>query len=84
VVLSAVLGTILYRITLVSVIYGGGGFFVKEHAKLFTSVTAALINLVVIMILTRVGLHFRIVQYILRLGYKPHLLSRSTTAWPLS
>jgi len=55
VVLSAVLGTILYRITLVSVIYGGGGFFVKEHAKLFTSVTAALINLVVIMLLTRVG-----------------------------
>ncbi|EDW40165.1 GL25113 [Drosophila persimilis] len=54
VVLSAVLGTILYRITLVSVIYGGGGFFVKEHAKLFTSVTAALINLVVIMILTRI------------------------------
>lgn len=83
-VLSAVLGTILYRITLVSVIYGGGGFFVKEHAKLFTSVTAALINLVVIMILTRVGLHFRIVQYILRLGYKPRLPSRSTTAWPLS
>ncbi|XP_032575039.1 anoctamin-4 [Drosophila sechellia] len=54
VVLSAVLGTILYRITLVSVIYGGGGFFVKEHAKLFTSVTAALINLVVIMLLTRI------------------------------
>ncbi|KAH8380272.1 hypothetical protein KR009_009759 [Drosophila setifemur] len=54
VVLSAVLGTILYRISLVSVIYGGGGFFVKEHAKLFTSVTAALINLVVIMILTRI------------------------------
>ncbi|KAL7732969.1 hypothetical protein ACLKA6_002780 [Drosophila palustris] len=54
VVLSAVLGTIIYRITLVSVIYGGGGFFVKEHAKLFTTVTAALINLVVIMILTRI------------------------------
>lgn len=52
--LSAVLGTIIYRISLVSVIYGGGGFFVKEHAKLFTTVTAALINLVVIMILTRV------------------------------
>ncbi|KAI8040746.1 hypothetical protein M5D96_006689 [Drosophila gunungcola] len=28
--------------------------FVKEHAKLFTSVTAALINLVVIMLLTRI------------------------------
>lgn len=55
VVLSAVLGTIIYRISLVSVIYGGGGFFVKEHAKLFTTVTAALINLVVIMILTRVS-----------------------------
>ncbi|KAH8396707.1 hypothetical protein KR215_002797 [Drosophila sulfurigaster] len=54
VVLSAVLGTIIYRISLVSVIYGGGGFFVKEHAKLFTTVTAALINLVVIMILTRI------------------------------
>ncbi|XP_004518751.2 anoctamin-5 [Ceratitis capitata] len=54
VVLSAVLGTIIYRISLVSVIYGGGGFFVKEHAKLFTTVTAALINLIVIMILTRI------------------------------
>ncbi|XP_067612790.1 uncharacterized protein [Eurosta solidaginis] len=54
VVLSAVLGTIIYRISLVSVIYGGGGFFVKEHAKLFTTITAALINLVVIMILTRI------------------------------
>ncbi|XP_039962998.1 anoctamin-4 isoform X2 [Bactrocera neohumeralis] len=54
VVLSAVLGTIIYRISLVSVIYGGGGFFVKEHAKLFTTVTAALINLVVIMVLTRI------------------------------
>ncbi|XP_036326265.1 anoctamin-5 [Rhagoletis pomonella] len=54
VVLSAVLGTIIYRISLVSVIYGGGGFFVKDHAKLFTTITAALINLVVIMILTRI------------------------------
>ncbi|EDV97903.1 GH17132 [Drosophila grimshawi] len=54
VVLSAVLGTIIYRVSLVSVIYGGGGFFVNEHAKLFTTVTAALINLVVIMILTRI------------------------------
>ncbi|TMW41379.1 hypothetical protein DOY81_013542, partial [Sarcophaga bullata] len=53
IVLSAVLGTIIYRISVVTIIYGGGGFFVKEHAKLFTTVTAALINLVVIMILTR-------------------------------
>uniref|UniRef100_A0A1A9WRI9 Anoctamin n=1 Tax=Glossina brevipalpis TaxID=37001 RepID=A0A1A9WRI9_9MUSC len=54
IVLSAVLGTIIYRISVVTVIYGGGGFFVKEHAKLFTTITAALINLVVIMILTRI------------------------------
>uniref|UniRef100_T1H5H3 Anoctamin n=1 Tax=Megaselia scalaris TaxID=36166 RepID=T1H5H3_MEGSC len=47
VVLAAVLGTIIYRISLVSVIYGGGGFFVKKHAKLFTTVTAAIINLII-------------------------------------
>uniref|UniRef100_A0A1I8PA10 Anoctamin n=1 Tax=Stomoxys calcitrans TaxID=35570 RepID=A0A1I8PA10_STOCA len=54
VVLSAVLGTIIYRISMVTVIYGGGGFFLNAHAKLFTTITAALINLVVIMILTRI------------------------------
>lgn len=57
VVLGAVLGTIIYRISLVSVIYGGGGFFLKKHAKIFTSMTAALINLTIIMILTRVTLN---------------------------
>jgi anoctamin-4 len=57
IVLGAVLGTIIYRIALVSVIYGGGGFFVKTHAKLVTTMTAALINLVIIMILTRVSEH---------------------------
>ncbi|KAG7214086.1 hypothetical protein KM043_001446 [Ampulex compressa] len=54
VVLGAVLGTIIYRISLVAVFYGGGGSFLKKHAKIFTSMTAALINLVIIMILTRV------------------------------
>ncbi|EFN86600.1 anoctamin-4 isoform X1 [Harpegnathos saltator] len=54
VVLAAVLGTIIYRISLVAVFYGGGGPFLKRHAKIFTSMTAALINLVIIMILTRV------------------------------
>lgn len=54
VVLGAVLGTIVYRISLVSVFYGGGGTFLKRHAKIFTSMTAALINLVIIMILTRI------------------------------
>lgn len=53
-VLGAVLGTIVYRISLVAVFYGGGGSFLKRHAKIFTSMTAALINLVIIMILTRI------------------------------
>ncbi|KAK0176228.1 hypothetical protein PV328_000382 [Microctonus aethiopoides] len=53
VVLSAVLGTIIYRISLVAVFYGGGGFFLN-HAKIFTSMTAALLNLIIIMILTRI------------------------------
>lgn len=54
VVLGAVLGTIVYRISLVAVFYGGGGAFLKRHAKIFTSMTAALINLIIIMILTRI------------------------------
>ncbi|XP_058829610.1 anoctamin-4 isoform X2 [Topomyia yanbarensis] len=54
IVLGAVLGTIIYRISLVSVIYSGGGVFFRKHAKLFTTMTAALINLIIIMILTRI------------------------------
>ncbi|XP_063372345.1 anoctamin-4 [Cydia amplana] len=54
IVLGAVLGTIIYRISMVSVIYGGSGFFLKKHAKIFTSMTAAIINLIIIMILTRI------------------------------
>ncbi|XP_077273449.1 anoctamin-4 isoform X3 [Temnothorax americanus] len=54
VVLGAVLGTIVYRISLVAVFYGASGSFLKRHAKIFTSITAALINLVIIMILTRI------------------------------
>ncbi|XP_077301157.1 anoctamin-4 [Arctopsyche grandis] len=54
VVLGAVLGTIIYRIALVSVIYGGGDLFIQRHAKIFTSMMAAVINLIIIMILTRI------------------------------
>lgn len=56
VVLGAVLGTIIYRISLVTVIYGSESIFVKRHAKIFTTITAALINLTIIMILTKVNL----------------------------
>ncbi|XP_063697061.1 anoctamin-4 [Culicoides brevitarsis] len=65
VVLGAVLGTIIYRISLVSVIYGGAGWFIKTHAKLFTTMTAALINLIIIMLLTRV--YHRIAIYLTNL-----------------
>ncbi|XP_055534880.1 anoctamin-4 [Wyeomyia smithii] len=54
IVFGAVLGTIIYRISLVSVIYSGGGVFFRKHAKLFTTMTAALINLIIIMLLTRI------------------------------
>ncbi|ETN61810.1 hypothetical protein AND_006515 [Anopheles darlingi] len=54
IVLGAVLGTIIYRVSLVSVIYSGGGSFFRTHSKLFTTMTAALINLIIIMILTRI------------------------------
>lgn len=55
IVLAAVLGTIIYRLSLVTIIYSGGGTFLRKHAKIFTTMTAALINLVIIMILTKVG-----------------------------
>uniref|UniRef100_A0A2A4K343 Anoctamin n=1 Tax=Heliothis virescens TaxID=7102 RepID=A0A2A4K343_HELVI len=54
IVMGAVLGTIIYRISMVSVIYGGTGFFIQRHTKIFTTMTAAIINLIIIMILTRI------------------------------
>lgn len=60
--MGAVLGTIIYRISMVSVIYGGSGFFLKRHAKIFTAMTAAVINLIMIMILTRVCLSKNLVN----------------------
>lgn len=52
--MCAVLGTIIYRLSLVSVIYGSGGPIVKKHAKIVTSASAAVVNLIIIMCLTRV------------------------------
>ncbi|XP_034944298.1 anoctamin-4 [Chelonus insularis] len=54
IVLGAVLGTIIYRISLVTVVYGGETYFFQKHAKIITSMTAALLNLIIIMILTRI------------------------------
>lgn len=47
------LGTIIYRISLISVIHGGG-YFLNRHAKIITSMSAAMLNLIIIMILTRI------------------------------
>ncbi|XP_050300119.1 anoctamin-4 isoform X2 [Anthonomus grandis grandis] len=56
VVLCAVLGTIIYRLSLVTIIYGSENIFFQNHAKIITSVSAAIINLIFIMSLTR-GYH---------------------------
>ncbi|KAL1502850.1 hypothetical protein ABEB36_007931 [Hypothenemus hampei] len=53
VVLGAVLGTIIYRLTLVTTIYSSENLFFKSHAKLVTSISAAVMNLLFIMSLTR-------------------------------
>jgi anoctamin-4 len=62
--MGAVLGTIIYRISVVTVIYGSGEQFLKKHAKIFTSITAAVINLVIIMILTKVNIYVKVSRYI--------------------
>lgn len=56
--LGAVLGTLMYRVSLVTVFYGKGGFL-QSHAKIFTSVTSAIINLTIIMILTKVNIFYK-------------------------
>ncbi|KAI5730955.1 hypothetical protein M8J77_002582 [Diaphorina citri] len=53
VVLAAVLGTIIYRLSIVAVMYEGGNTYIKTHAKIFTSISAAIMNLIIIMILTK-------------------------------
>lgn len=53
-VLAAVLGTIIYRISVLSAVYSGSGGFLRVHAKIVSTITAALINLIIIMMLTRV------------------------------
>uniref|UniRef100_A0A0K8SKC7 Anoctamin n=2 Tax=Lygus hesperus TaxID=30085 RepID=A0A0K8SKC7_LYGHE len=53
IVCAAVLGTIVYRLSVVNYIYLSSNTFIKRHAKIFTSITGATINLITIMILTR-------------------------------
>ncbi|XP_049838929.1 anoctamin-5-like isoform X1 [Schistocerca gregaria] len=53
VAVTATLGVIVYRLSVVTAIYAAGGY-IKKYSKLITSATASLINLVVIMLLTQV------------------------------
>ena len=54
-VMAAVFGVIMYRIIIVAVLYASDDALIKQNAKITTTVTAALISLVVIVILNKVG-----------------------------
>ncbi|XP_065345514.1 anoctamin-4-like isoform X2 [Cloeon dipterum] len=53
IVMCAVVGTILYRLSAVAVLYRNGDAFMKRNAKILTSMSAAMINLIIIVLLTR-------------------------------
>lgn len=55
-VIGAFIGIIVYKLTIAAVFYDSGDDFVRENTALLTSLTAAIINLIVIMILNIVGL----------------------------
>jgi anoctamin-4 len=52
----ALVGTIIYRLSAVAFLYFYGDKFLKQNAKLFSSMSAAVINLIIISLLTRVSL----------------------------
>ncbi|XP_059488019.1 anoctamin-3-like isoform X2 [Neocloeon triangulifer] len=52
VVVSAIIGVIVYELAIVAAFYDSGDDFLKQNTQILTSMTAALINLIVIMILT--------------------------------
>lgn len=54
-VIACVIGVIVYRVAMNAVFYSFNVSYVKSYAKILTSVTAACINLVVILILSRVS-----------------------------
>ena len=54
-VLGTIFGVIVYRIIIVAVLYTQPVEIVKEYAKIITSLTAAVCNLVIIIILNLVS-----------------------------
>ncbi|XP_013386413.1 anoctamin-4 isoform X2 [Lingula anatina] len=73
-VLAAVFGVIIYRIVIVTLFYSTPDQLVAENARLATTATAAVINLVVIMILNR------LYQFV-ALGLTNMELQRTQTEW---
>jgi len=55
-VLAVVFGVIMYRVILLSLLFVSQDEMVNKFAKIVTSITAALINLVAILILNRVSI----------------------------
>ncbi|XP_065334974.1 anoctamin-4-like [Cloeon dipterum] len=51
VVLSAIVGVIIYRVAIVAAFYDSGDEFLQQNSSLLTSATAAVINLIAIMVL---------------------------------
>ena len=55
-VIGAFIGIIVYKIAIAAAFYDSGDQFVRENTALLTSLTAAIINLIVIMVLNIVSL----------------------------
>ena len=56
--IAAILGVIVYRMAIVTILYGVDIQLVSTWAKIITSVTASVINLIVIMILGLVSTYY--------------------------
>ncbi len=55
-VVAAVFAVIMYRIIIVTVLYASSDDIIRQNAKITTTCTAAMLNLVAIMILNKVSL----------------------------
>ncbi len=56
-VVAAVFAVIMYRIIIVTVLYASTDDIIRQNAKITTTATSALLNLVAIMILNKVSLY---------------------------
>lgn len=73
-VVAAVFGVIMYRIIVVALFYASSDEIVRRNAKIATTVTAAIINLIIIMILNRVSATSAVLLLQIP-GFRYHLLT---------